>query len=336
MHNLGVRSGSHTLFTPDRMPIFVVRCNIRIKYRRAALCLPSLIIALAFGVATAQTPPPPAAPGTVAGPAQTSTAPAQPTRPRRGGFVEGQKRPPGDPVQLARGKILYGINCRGCHGADLRGGDLGGPNLLRSQVALSDLHGELIVPIIQGGRQKQGMPKIGISIPDSEAVAAYVRSVIETIQGQGAPPSEHTPPSILVGDAREGKAYFAAKCSGCHSASGDLQRIAAKFTDLKKLQTAWVAGGDEREDDGSNPNSPRAVTAAITLPSGENVTGRLLHIDDFLVVVQLPDGTERSFTRHGDTPQIVVHDPLQMHRDLLAQYTDKDIHDVTAYLVTLK
>src|SRR4051812_26999678 len=55
-----------------------------------------------------------------------------------GGFVPGQQRPPGDPAELARGKTLYGISCTGCHGADLRGGDMGGPNLLRSQLTLSD------------------------------------------------------------------------------------------------------------------------------------------------------------------------------------------------------
>src|SRR5882757_8737218 len=79
---------------------------------------------------------------------------------RAGGFVPGQQRPPGDPAQIARGKTLYGISCTSCHGADLRGGDLGGPNLLRSQVALSDQNGELIVPIIQGSRQNSGMPAI--------------------------------------------------------------------------------------------------------------------------------------------------------------------------------
>src|SRR5438445_9417506 len=100
---------------------------------------------------------------------------------RPGGFVPGQQRPPGDPVQLARGKTLYGISCTVCHGADLRGGDLGGPNLLRSQVALSDRDGELIVPIIQGSRQNAGMPAIQMIPADGAAVAAYVRSVLETI-----------------------------------------------------------------------------------------------------------------------------------------------------------
>src|ERR1700726_1195665 len=114
---------------------------------------------------------------------------AQGTPANRGGFVPGQKRPPGDPAQIARGKTLYGINCTGCHGADLRGGDLGGPNLLRSQVALSDQDGELILPIIQGSRENTGMPAIGVSPEDGKAIGAYVRSVVETIGRQGTPPS---------------------------------------------------------------------------------------------------------------------------------------------------
>src|ERR1700693_6508264 len=88
-----------------------------------------------------------------------ASVPASPVR-RAGGLVPGQKRAPGDPAQIARGKTIHGISCTSCHGADLRGGDLGGPNLLRSQVALIDQDGELIVPIIQGGLQNCGMPAI--------------------------------------------------------------------------------------------------------------------------------------------------------------------------------
>src|SRR2546425_586833 len=85
---------------------------------------------------------------------------------RPGGFVPGQQRPPGDPAQIARGKTLYGIHCTVCHGTDLRGGDRGGPNLLRSQAALSDQNGELILPIIQGSRQSSGMPAITMRLED--------------------------------------------------------------------------------------------------------------------------------------------------------------------------
>lgn len=253
--------------------------------------------------------------------------------------MPGQKRKANDPVQVARGKLLFGINCRGCHGADLRGGDLGGPNLLRSQVALSDLGGELIVPIIHGSRQKMGMPAIGLSDADANAVAAYVRSVIESIEGQGAPPSAgQGVPSILVGNANEGKDYFATKCGECHSATGDLSRIAARIPDPKKLQDAWLAGGTREEEERAQEaaSSARTVTATVTLPSGESVEGKLVRVDDFLLTLTLTDGSQKTFRRDGDSSKMVIHDPLQVHRDLLPQYTDKEIHNVTAYLVTLK
>src|SRR5689334_4931335 len=125
--------------------------------------------------------------------------PAVPPARRAGGFVPGQQRPPEDPAKLERGKTLYGLNCRGCHGADLRGGDMGGPNLLRSQVALSDQDGELIAPIIQGSRASAGMPAIPMSPEDAKAVAAYVRGVLETIGRQGMPPSVGVAaPTVLV------------------------------------------------------------------------------------------------------------------------------------------
>jgi cytochrome c oxidase cbb3-type subunit III len=218
---------------------------------------------------------------------------------------------------------------------------MGGPNLLRSQVALSDLDGELIVPIIQGSRQSMGMPAIGISPADAKAVAAYVRSVIAMIGVQGKPPSsEQETLNILVGNASEGKAYFNVKCSGCHSPTGDLQGIGTKVSDPKALQTMWVSGG-ERSPFHPAPlppgtPDPRAPTVTVALPSGERVEGQLVHIDDFLVTVQTPDGAAHSYRREGDVPTLTLHDPLKAHRDLLSEYTDKDIHDVTAYLVTLK
>ena len=269
-----------------------------------------------------------------------ATAGAQGRRP--GGFVPGQQRPPGDPVLIARGKTLYGISCTGCHGADLRGGDMGGPNLLRSQVALSDRDGELIDPIIQGSRQASGMPAIPMNPADSKAVAAYVRSVLETIGRQGTPPAlGKVAPSVLVGDAAAGQAYFEAKCASCHSAIGDLKGIAARIDDPKLLQNTWVSGGGGGRRGGgrggaAGASSARTVTAAITTGSGEKAEGRLVRIDDFLVTIALPDGANRTFRRNGDDPKIEIHDPMQGHRDLLAVYTDKDMHDVTAYLVTLK
>lgn len=282
------------------------------------------ILVVAQGTPPAATPPVPTAPGAGGG--------------RFRGLVPGKQRPPEDPAQVAHGKALYGVNCTSCHGADLRGGDLGGPNLLRSQVALSDQNGELIVPIIQGGRQDSGMPAIPITPQDALAVAAYIRSVVATIGSQGRPPSVgKEAPSILVGDAVAGQAYFAAKCSGCHSATGDLKGIASRITDPKILQTTWVGGGPRRRRfAAAGPPSAATPTVTVTLPTGETVAGSLVQIDDFLVTVGLADGTVRTLRREADVPKVEVHDPLKAHRELWEVYTDKDIHDVTAYLVTLK
>jgi cytochrome c oxidase cbb3-type subunit 3 len=249
--------------------------------------------------------------------------------------VPGQSRPRSDPAQIERGKTLYGISCTGCHGTDLRGGDLGGPNLLRSQLALSDRDGENIIPVIKGSRQSGGMPAIPMSDADSHAVSAYVRSVLETIGRQGTPPSAgQAAPSILVGNAAEGQAYFATKCASCHSATGDLQGIATRIADAKVLQNTWVSGGGRGGGRGGAGNA-RARTVVVTLPD-EKVDGRLVRIDDFLVTIELADSTTRTIRRVGETPKVEVHDPMKGHADLLRMYTDKDIHDVTAYLVTLK
>src|SRR5688500_11946981 len=90
----------------------------------------------------------------------TLTAAAQQVPPGGGGrggrgpaTFPAQQRPPGDPALIARGNGLYGVHCRACHGVDLRGGDQGGPNLLRSDTVLNDQAGELIAPVILSGQQ---------------------------------------------------------------------------------------------------------------------------------------------------------------------------------------
>jgi cytochrome c oxidase cbb3-type subunit III len=246
-----------------------------------------------------------------------------------------QQRPPGDPALITRGKTLYSISCQACHGVDLRGGDLGGPNLLRSQVVLSDQDGELILPIVQGARQANGMPAISMAADDVKATATYIHSVVGTAKTQGAPPDAGiAPTSILVGDAAAGQQYFAAKCGSCHSVTADLQGIATRYPDPKLLQNRWVAGGGGGR--GAANSDRRAVTVKVTKPGGEVVEGRLVRIDDFLVTLANADGSLTTIRRDGDKPKVEVTDPMQAHRDLLAVYTDKNMHDVTAYLVTVK
>jgi cytochrome c oxidase cbb3-type subunit 3 len=277
-------------------------------------------------------------------------APAAPAPAPGGGQGRGniqtfpaQQRPPGDPALIARGSTVYGIDCRSCHGADLRGGDLGGPNLLRSQVVLNDQGGELMHPIINGSRQAQGMPAIRMSDEDVKAIAAYIHSIVATARGQGSPPAG--PPvvlNVLVGDATAGQAFFAAKCSACHSPTGDLAGIAARVPDAMQLQNLWVAGGTGRGGRGGGGAaraagpSRRDVMATVTLPSDQKVEGRLDRIDDFTVTITPEGGVARTFRRDGDVPKVEIRDPLAAHQNLLPVYTDTNIHDVTAYLATLK
>jgi len=155
------------------------------------------------------------------------------------------------------------------------------------------------VPIIQGSRKDAGMPAIEMNPTDAAAVAAYVRSIMETIGRQGMPPAVGlAPPSVLVGNASAGQAYFDKKCATCHSATGDLKGLATRIDDPKALQNAWVAGGGRggrggRGGAAAGDPSRRIVTVAVTLPSGERTEGRLVRIDDFLVTLALPDATLR-------------------------------------------
>jgi cytochrome c oxidase cbb3-type subunit 3 len=302
----------------------------------------TVVAAAALVVSTlyAQAPPPQTPP------AQTPPAAPAQGRGRGPGVFPAQQRPPGDPAVVARGKALFGVTCALCHGQDLRGGQLNGPNLLRSQLVLSDQAGELIMPVIKGGRPEKGMPPIPMPDEDMKAIAEYIHSMLALSPRQGMPPPSDTPVvlNILVGDATAGRAYFEAKCASCHSPVGDLQGIATRAGDAKALQNLWVSGGNTGRGGrgaagrGAAPNAPnpRAVTVVVTLPSGEKVEGRLVRLDDFFVSLSLADGTIRTFTRQGARPRVDVRDPLEPHRALLTVYTDKDMHDVTAFLATLK
>jgi len=240
-------------------------------------------------------------------------------------------RPPDDPAAVARGKALYGVNCQFCHGADIRGGD-GGPSLLRSGVVLDDKQGELIAPVVQNGRTDRGMPKFAFSTEQVADVAAF----LHTFRAAGYDESRQKPPSIVVGDAKAGEAYFAARCGSCHSASGDLRGLASKIQDPRLLQQTWLMPGSGGGRGSAPPVTVPPATVVVTTGSGEKIEGVLDRIDDFSVSLRTDAGEHRSFRLSGDSPKVEIKDPLQAHMNLLRTYTDADIHNLTAYLVTLK
>lgn len=245
------------------------------------------------------------------------------------------QRPPADPAVVERGRAIYGVQCNFCHGSDARGGE-GGPNLLRSQLVLNDQKGEAMAPVIQNGRIDQGMPKFDLTAAQISDIAAYIHS----FRVGGYDISRERPLSILVGDAKDGEAYFKAKCASCHSVTGDLKGLGAKFTDPKLLQNFFLMPGGGRGGfgggSGAAANNVPPTTVTVTPARGPKVEGRLGRIDDFIVMLTEADGTQRTFRRDGDTPKVEIHDPLQPHKELLRIYTDKDIHNLTAYLVTVK
>ena len=262
--------------------------------------------------------------------AQTPPAAAPAARPARPAAYP--SHPPASPEVLAQGKALYGVNCNFCHGSDARGGE-GGPNLLRSEMVLNDKDGENITGIIQNGRPEQGMPKFPFNGQQIAQIAAYLHS----FKVGGYDESRMKPLTILVGNAKDGETAFAAKCASCHSASGDLKGLGTRIPDAKLMQNAWLmpGGGRGPRAGGGSPTRVSPVTVTVTSRSGEKTEGLLGRIDDFFVTVVNPDGSQKTI-RQGDGVRVEVHDPLKPHKDLLPTYNDTEIHNLTAYLVTLK
>jgi mono/diheme cytochrome c family protein len=247
-----------------------------------------------------------------------------------------------DPAAVERGAKLYTANCGGCHGPSARGG-AGAPDLVRSILVLDDEKGILIAPVIRNGRPDLGMPKSNLADPQVADIVAWLH--VQTWSAGHR--STYAFQDVLTGDPKKGEAYFQSTCAACHSASGDLKGIGGRY-DAFTLQARWLqprggragGGGGGRGGRGAanagNGSNRAAITVTVTPPSGKPVTGTLDRVDDFSVSLRDSSGQYHSFTREGAVPKVEVNDPLRPHSDLLRKYTDADIHNVTAYLVSLK
>lgn len=239
------------------------------------------------------------------------------------------ERPPVAQAILDRGRAVYGVNCNFCHGSDARGGE-GGPNLLRSDLVLNDKRGELIGKVVMNGQGE--MPKIGLTQEQVGDVADYIHS----FKVGGYDISRMTPLSILVGDAAAGKQTFARMCGSCHKVDGDLKGIATRVPDPKALQNGWLMPGNAGgRGGGRGPFNVPPTTVTVTV-AGKPVTGRLVRIDDFIVILADEGGAQKTFRRDGEVPKVGINDPMKAHKELLSKYTDADIHNITSYLVTIQ
>ena len=204
--------------------------------------------------------------------------------------------------------------------------------MLRSVLVLDDENGKTIGPVILRGRPDKGMPRFPFTPQQIADIAAFLHNSIKNAIDRDS----YKILNIVTGDPKAGAAYFngAGRCSSCHSVTGDLKGVGAKYEPVtlqgKMLQPnySWT--------EGNPPHTVFAISVTVTLASGEAVTGALVYYDDFNVALRDPNGAYHSFTRTKDVPRVEIHNRLQAHLDMLSRYTDADIHNLTAYLVTLK
>jgi mono/diheme cytochrome c family protein len=237
--------------------------------------------------------------------------------------------PAPDAAAAARGEKLYAPSCGFCHGDRARGAE--GPNLVRSAVVLHDEKGELIGPVVSQGRPDRGMPAFAQFTKDQlYDVAEFLHMQVELVANRGI----YKRLNVVTGDAKAGEAYFngAGGCNQCHSPTGDLAHVGSKFQP-DQLQSRFIWPGPSGFGGGGRGGaSPQKVT--VTLPSGEVVTGTLKRQDDFNISIYDAQGNYHSWPR--DSVKVEIEDKLAGHRELLAKYTDRDMHNITAYLVTLR
>jgi len=236
-----------------------------------------------------------------------------------------------DEDAAARGKTVYIAQCITCHGTRARGGERGA-DLVRSVLVLHDRYGSTVGPYLAQGHPKT--KPVELSKEQLVDLSHFLHQQIGDTLRTGP---YNTVQNILVGDASAGKRYFegAGGCAKCHSATGDMAHIASKY-DPPVLQQKVVFPQNRaitRQGGTSRQHSSEAVT--VTLPTGMKVTGEPTNIDDFNISLRDSAGRYYSFTR---TPELKVEkqNPYSGHEELLNIYTDKDIHDVVAYLETLQ
>lgn len=270
-----------------------------------------------------------------------------------GGQAGPSDKQPVDVAAADRGRTIYVAECVTCHGAKARGAseqapaDMQGPDLVRSVLVLHDvLHsneGSQIGPFLKKGHPMQsGRPGSGITDDQARDIAQFLKQRLYDTLNRGPGNSGNPAPNIVTGDATAGAAYFSGtgKCNSCHSPTGDLAGIASRF-DAVTIQQRFLfpapGRGGGRGLVAAAPGGPpvKMVTWTVTLPDGTSFTGTPIKVDDFDVQIRDAAGETHSWAR-VPAMKLVKNDPYAAHSAMLTQYTDKNIHDVVAYLETLK
>ena len=259
----------------------------------------------------------------------------------RGGLAPGQspasRRPPATATaqsysadQIQAGESRFASQCGFCHGRDAQGGETG-PDLTRSALVAEDVRGDRISPVILSGRPEKGMPAFTLTATDAAAIVAFLHDAKSKAESEAGGRRSVDPSDLQTGNAEAGKRYFngAGGCNKCHSPSGSFAKVGSRFQGLALLQRMLYPRG------GRGPRTePALPRVTITTATGEKVTGRLAYKDEFTISLIDSDGCNRSW--RADAVKLEGEDPLQAHAEQLARYTDEEMHNVLAYLQTLK
>lgn len=223
-------------------------------------------------------------------------------------------------MNIVAGKAQFQQTCGFCHGPDARGAS--GPDLIRSTLVSHDVNGNLIGNVVRNGRPEKGMPAFQLSDTDIANIAQFLHAEAHSAASVAQRiPSEYPLEKLLVGNARDGKTYFEGHCSSCHSPQGDLAHVASRYKPFD-LQTriAFPAGA-------------KPIVTVVD-EAGKTWTGEQVYADEFLVSLREKDRSVHTWQRGA--AQIHINDPLAAHEKLLRQYSDRDVHDLFAYLETFK
>ena len=230
--------------------------------------------------------------------------------------------PEPDKAAAQRGAPLYQQSCAFCHGPQAHGAT--GSSLITADEVLGDDHGEHLVAFLKKGRPEKGMPAFA-TMTDQELkdISEFVHLQVEEVANRGT----YHVLNVLVGNRALGRAYVETVCASCHTAEA-FAHIGGKYRSPEQLQKGWIWPS-------RTGNRALAMTATVKTPDGIAISGQVTQMSDFRITVVDAAGQSHSIDRIPSV-KVEIKDPLAPHQQMILNLANDDMHNITAYLETLK